>query len=174
MFASQGAVVHFVAQQSLRMQRGRHVQRFVIIVRACHCDEAGSRVGSNHLQKIGEPGSAEASNYVPPFNADVTRVLARACQGLDLGQSVFARLLHCATHGQRPVFEDYAWIIDVITIDGKLLEWAQLGIGKSWRQMTGAEKPRRSPVAEGNSILQQRLTQTGDSKGSQSYHGRDL
>src|SRR3981081_4919430 len=130
------------------MQRGRHVQRFVIIIRARNRDETGTWIGSNQLQKIGEPGSAKAPNYVPPFDAYVTRVLARLWQSLHLRQSVFARLLHRATHGQRPVFEDYTWIVDVIVVDVEFFEWGQLGIAKSWRQMTGAEEARGSPVAE--------------------------
>src|SRR5208282_3070897 len=43
-----------------------------------------------------------------------------------------------------------------------------------WRPMAGAEKPRRGPVAQPQTLLQQPLLQAGDGKRTQRQHWRKL
>src|SRR5439155_2307274 len=93
----------------------------VVIVRAAHDDEMRGRVCADQVEKVGQTRAAKASNHVPAFDADMARVLPGSRQGLDLRQSVFARLPYCAADGQRPVLEDHARVVDVIAVEGKLL-----------------------------------------------------
>src|SRR5215472_6526662 len=52
MFPGQRPVVHLIAQKCLRMQRGSHVERFVIVICAFNYDEPCSRVGTDHLEEV--------------------------------------------------------------------------------------------------------------------------
>src|SRR5258708_20783217 len=89
--AGQRLAVHFVTEQRLRVHRGSHVERLVIVVRAFDAHEARVRVGANRLEEVGEAHTTEVANHVPPFHADMPRVLPDLRQGLNLCQSVVSR-----------------------------------------------------------------------------------
>src|SRR5207302_9147181 len=72
------------------------------------------------------------------------------------------------------VFQDHSRIVDVIAVDGKLRKGSQVGIVELWRPMASAEKPRRSPVAEAEALLQQPSLQAGDGERTQRQHRRQL
>ena len=84
MLAGKRTIVHFVAQQRLRMHRRRHVERFVIVIRASDSNEPRVGVGSNHTEKIRQSRPAKAADDVPAFYAYVLRILADNGQRLNL------------------------------------------------------------------------------------------
>src|SRR5450631_4871131 len=172
--ARERLIVHLIADQSLRMQRRRHVQRLVIIVRASYDQESRRGVGADHVQKIRQPRAAEAPNHIPPFNANMASILPHPRQGLNLRQFVLAGPLHRATHRQGPVFKNYSRILHVISVDREFLERRHLSIRKSRSQMTAPIQTCRCPIAEPQPLLQQRLLKTWNGKRPQSQHRHDL
>src|SRR3954453_18204577 len=68
-------IIHFVAEQCLRMQGRSHVQRFVIVIRTLNTDKPRRAVRSNYTEKIRKPSTAKAANDVPAFHADVASIL---------------------------------------------------------------------------------------------------
>src|SRR5208282_4599403 len=97
-------------------------------------------------------------------------ILREPGQGLNLRESVISRLLHLARHRERPLVEINFGVIDVVVVDGKLVERSEGGIGKRGRQMAGTEQPCRSPIAEVKAGLEEWFLQLRDGKGSQRYH----
>src|SRR5208282_5428087 len=162
--------IHFVTEQRLRMHGRGHVERLVVIICAFNSHEARGRVGANHLQEVGEAHTTEAANHVPSLNANMPCILREPGQGLNLRQRVISRLLHLARYRERPLVEINFGVIDVVVVDGKLVEWSEGEIGKRGRQMAGAEEPCRDPVAEAKAGLEQWFLQSWDGKGSQRYH----
>ncbi len=75
MFTGQRHAVHFIAEQRLRMRRGEHVERLVIIIRAFDGQKARGGVGANHLEKVGDTNTTELPNHVPSLHADMPRDL---------------------------------------------------------------------------------------------------
>src|SRR6267154_4136183 len=138
MLAGQRLAVHFVTEQRLRVHGGSHVERLVIVVRAFDAHEARGRVGANRLEEVGEPHTPEVPNHVPPFHADMPRVLPDLRQGLNLCEGVVSRSLYRAGHGESPLLEIYSGIIDVVAVNREFLERGQVGVGKRRCQMAGA------------------------------------
>jgi hypothetical protein len=153
MLARQGLIVHLVAQQGLRMQSRRHVERLVIIIRAAHRYESSRRIGTDHRHKIREPRSAKASDDVPAFHAHMARVLPDSGQALNIRQFVLARLLDGAAYSKSPVLEIHSRIIDVVVVDRKFLEWRQLGVTKRRREMPTPKQLLGSPVTEAQAFF---------------------
>src|SRR3989475_7309586 len=114
-------------------------------------------MGPDHLQKIRQPRPAKAPDNVPSLDANMPRVLPEFGQRLDLRQRVVSRLLHCAANGEGPIVEIHSGIVDVIAIDRKPGKRREFGIVESARQVAGAEEPGRSPIAESEPGLEQRL-----------------
>src|SRR6266853_2307885 len=139
MLAGQRLAVHFVTEQRLRVHGGSHVERLIIVVRAFDAHEARVRVGANRLEEVGEAHTTEVANHVPPFHADMPRVLPDLRQGLNLCQSVVSRSLYRAGHGESPLLEIYSGIIDVVAVNREFLERGQVGFSKRRCQMAGAE-----------------------------------
>src|SRR5207245_90095 len=54
MLTCERLIVHFVAQQTLRVPGRRHVQRFVVIIRTLDGDKSRCGIGPDHLQNIRE------------------------------------------------------------------------------------------------------------------------
>src|SRR5437879_312193 len=102
------------------------------------------------------------------------RVLPKFGQRLDLRQRVVSRLLHCAANGEGPIVEIHSGIVDVIAIDRKPGEGREFGIVESGRQVTGAEEPGRSPIAESEPGLEQRLLELRNGKSSERQHWPEL
>src|ERR1039457_6357716 len=173
-FARKRLIVHLITKQSLRMQRGGHVERFVVIVRAAHGKKSRRGVGADHAQKIRKPRAAEAPNHIPSFDADVTRVLAEPRQSLNLRQLIVAGFLHRAPHRQSPVLKDHSWIVHVISVDGKLFERRHLCICKSRSQMAAPEQPCRGPITKLQPLFEHRLLKARDGKGSQCQDRRNF
>src|SRR2546425_4550068 len=167
-------IVHFVAQQTLRMPGRRHVQRFVVIIRTPDGDEPGRGVGSDHLQKIRQPRPAKAPDNVPSLDANMPRVLPKFGQRLDLRQRIVSRLLHCAANGEGPIVEIHSGIVDVIAIDRKPGKRREFGIVESARQVARTEEPRRSPIAESEPGLKQRLLELRNGESPQRQHRAEL
>src|ERR1700730_2173750 len=156
------------------MQGRRHIQRFVVIVGTRNRDKARRRVRANQFHKLREPGAAEAADHIPPLDADVAGGLPGSRESLDLRQTVLAGFLNFPTHAQRPVFENHPRIINVVIIDRKFLKWSHRRVRKGWRQLAGAKEFAGSPIAEAESLLQKRLSQSGNGKGSQRKDRRQL
>src|SRR3984893_17782381 len=156
------------------MQGRRHIQRFVVIVGTRNRDKARRRVRANQLKKLGEPGASEAADYIPPLDADVAGVLPGSRESLDLRQTVLSGFLNFPTHAQRPVFENHPWIINVVIIERKFLKWSHRRVSKGWRQVAGAKQFAGSPIAEAESLVQKRLSQSGNGKGSHGHDRRQL
>src|SRR5271157_2502191 len=152
------------------MHGGGHVQRLVVVIRAFDGHEAGRRVSANHLEEIGEAHTAEPANYVPSLHANMPCVLRELGQSLNLRESVIARLLYLTSHRESPLVEINSGVIDVVVVDGKLVERSEGGIGKRGRQMAGTEQPCRSPIAEAKTGLEEWFLQLRDGKGTQRYH----
>src|ERR1700676_2036874 len=157
MLSGEWLVVHLVTKQGLRVQRGRHVQRLIVIVGAFDGDESGCRIGANHLQEIRKSRPSEAADGVPSLHADMARVLPHPGKRLNLRQRVVSGLLHRTGHGKSPLFEIDSGICHVIAIDGKFLKRNYFGVGKGSGQMPGAKQSSGSPIAEAQAGLQQRL-----------------
>src|SRR5207248_8352350 len=125
------------------------------------------RVGADHLQKVHQPCAAKAPDNIPSLDADVPRVLPEPGQRLDLRQRVIPWLLHRAANGEGPFFEINSGIVDVVVVNGKFGKGRNLRIGKRMRQVARTEEPGRSPIAETEACLKQRLLELGDSEGSE-------
>src|SRR5438309_9685457 len=167
-------IVHFVAQQPLRMPGSRHVQRFVVIIRTLDGDKSRRGVGPDHVQEIRQPRPAKAPDNVPSLDANMPRVLPELGQNLNLRHCVVSRLLHCAANGEGPIVEIHSGIVDVIAIDRKPGKRREFGIVESARQVAGAEEPRRSPIAESEPGLEQRLLELRYGKSSEREHRAKL
>src|SRR5947209_1391622 len=102
------------------------------------------------------------------------RVLPEFAQRLDLRQRVVSRLLHRAANGKGPIVEIHSGIVDVIVIDRKPGKGRKFGIVESGRQMAGAEKPSRSPIAESEPGLEQRLLELRKGESPQRQHRAKL
>src|SRR5215813_1632526 len=172
--ASERLIVHFVAKQSLRMQRGSHIKRLVIVIGTLDRDEAGSGIDAYKFEKFRKRCAAEASDHVPAFNADVPRVLLLFGERLDIGEFVVAGMLHGTTHSEAPVFKNHARIVDVVIVDGKSLERRELGSSKGGGKMTGTKQLTGCPVAECQTLLQQRLAKSGNRKRAECDDRREL
>src|SRR6185437_7018006 len=70
-FRGQPLAVVREREECLRMQRGRHVDAFVVIVRAFEADVLRAGVRADAPQKITERRAAPAADRAPPFHADV-------------------------------------------------------------------------------------------------------
>ena len=156
--------IHLVTQQRLRMQRRRHVNRLVIVVRALDFEKARVRVRSDQLQEIRDTRAAKRADHVPAFHADMARVLADLRQRLNLRQRVFARMLHVAFDRQRPLLQIDLRIEHVVAVVGKFLERHNFGIRKCLREMLRTKRRARGPVAETNSLLNQPVAQLRESQ----------
>src|ERR1700724_3117091 len=55
----------------LRMQRGRHVDRVGVALRALEPDVFGARVGADALEEIGQPRAGPRADRAPALDADV-------------------------------------------------------------------------------------------------------
>src|SRR5579862_9553045 len=130
MLTCEWLAVHFKAEQCLRMQGGRHVERLVVVVGTLDIDKARGGIGANQLKEIRKLHAAEIADYIPTLNADVARVLHDAREGLNLRQCVLSWLFHLASHRKSPLVEVHARIRDVINIDGELLERRHFGVRK--------------------------------------------
>src|ERR1700690_1688505 len=82
--------VHFVTHQRLRMQRGSHVDRFVVIVGALDLPKMRARVCSHQLEKLRAPRAPKRADNLPAFHADMPCVLTALRERLDLPQRVLA------------------------------------------------------------------------------------
>src|SRR2546427_12220631 len=131
-------------------------------------------MGPDHLQKIRQPRPAKAPDNVPSLDANMPRVLPEFGQRLDLRQRVVSRLLHCAANGEGPIVEIHSGIVDVIAIDRKPGKRREFGIVESARQVAGAEEPGRSPIAESEPGLEQRLLELRNGKSSERQHWAEL
>src|SRR5438132_13365871 len=174
MLTCERLIVHFVAQQTLRVPGRRHVQRFVVIIRTLDGDEPRCGIGPDHLQKIRQPRAAKAPDDVPSLDANMPRVLPELGQRLDLRQRVVSRLLHCAANGEGPIVEIHSGIVDGIAIDTKTGKGRKFGIVESARQVAGAEEPGRSPIAESEPGLEQRLLELRKGESPQRQHWAEL
>src|ERR1700676_5646730 len=94
MLASQWLAVHFITEKRVWMQGRGHIERLVIIVGAFHRYVARRSVRPNHRQEVGKACAGEAADYVPTFDAHMTRVLSDLRKSLNLGQCVVSWLLH--------------------------------------------------------------------------------
>src|ERR1700681_3807973 len=139
MLASQWLAVHFITEKSLRMQGRGHIERLVIIVGAFHRYVARRSVRPNHRQEVGKACAGEAADYVPTFDAHMTRVLSDLRKTLDLGQRVVPGLLHRSANSQVPLGEIDSRILDVVAIDGKLIEGREFRICERGREMSGTK-----------------------------------
>src|SRR5690348_14202629 len=99
MFTSQRLVVHLAAQQGLRMERGSHVEGFVVIVGTLNVEEFCVWFCADKLEEVGNTRPAKSSDDVPAFDANVTRILRQSWQGLDLRQCVLSGTLDIAADG---------------------------------------------------------------------------
>src|SRR5207245_4831178 len=156
------------------MPGSRHVQRFVVIIRTLDRDESRRGIGPDHLQKIRQPRPAKAPDNVPSLDANMPRVLPEFGQRLDLRQRVVSRLLHCAANGEGPIVEIHSGIVDVIAIDRKPGKRLEFGIVESARQVARTEEPRRSPIAESEPGLKQRLLELRNAESPQRQHRAEL
>src|SRR2546428_8201689 len=147
MLTCERLIVHFVAQQTLRVPGRRHVQRFVVIIRTLDGDKSRRGIAPDQLQKIRQPRPAKAPDNVPSLDANMPRVLPEFGQRLDLRQRVVSRLLHCAANGEGPIVEIHSGIVDVIAIDRKPAK----GVSSESSKVR-AKWPERKSRAEAQSL----------------------
>src|SRR5581483_4484681 len=121
-------------------QRRRHIERFVVIIRAFDVNITGREVSPDTFEKIREARPPKAANHIPAFNANVTRVLPEFRKGLNLVELVIPRLLDGTCYGKAPAIKVNSGVINVVIVDWKLLNWRELRIREGGRKMTGAKE----------------------------------
>src|SRR4051812_30420940 len=128
MSAIERLAVHLVTEQRLLLQKGRHIEGFVIIVSTLDFHVSRRCVCADELQEVADAGASEVANRVPTFNAHVTRVLHYLRKRLDLCQVELAGSLYEAFHRQTPTFKIDFWIDDVVPVVGEFCEGNYVGI----------------------------------------------
>ena len=156
------------------MQRRRHVDGLVIIVRAFDFEKVRTRVRSHQLQEVGDTRAAKRADHVPALHADMARILAELRQRLNLGQRVFARMLHVAFDRQRPLLQIHLGVENVVAVVGELFERHNFGIRKCLGEMLRTKRRAGGPIAEANSFLNQTVPQLRDRERSQDGDGSKL
>ena len=169
MLAGQRLIVHFITEQGLRVQGRRHIQRFVVIIRALDVDKTRRGIGPNHLQEIRKPRSAEAADDIPAFHANVPGVLTHFGRDWNCA-SLYSPGFCTAPVRSASIVEVNARIFDVVTVDGEFLERGDFGVREGGRQMPGAKQLGGYPIAESQSGFKQRFLKFGDGESSDRKH----
>jgi len=136
------------------MPRTRHLDRFVVIVRAAHFDEARRRIRADCVEKVAEPRAAKLPIYIPALDAHVPRVLRDLRQLADLIHRVLARPLHEPFDGQTPGVEIDFGIIRIVGVERELLERGDSRIAERRREMRRPERRLRRAIAEREAVLE--------------------
>jgi hypothetical protein len=148
MLTGQTPAVHFITKQRFRMKSRGHVERLVIVIRILQRYEARCWIGTKRLQEIRKAGAAKASDYIPAFDAYVTRILRYLGKSLNLGKYVVSWLLHGSSDRKGPSVEIDFWIVDVVPVYiGNLLNCVS-----SESAQVDAKWPERNSFAEVQSL----------------------
>lgn len=130
------------------MERRRHIERFVILVRARERQIAGTRVGADKREYIRDARTAEAADDVPSFDAYMPGVLPNPGQGANLLERVGAGIRDQAVHSQPPGAEVDAGIVACVAVEREPFGSDDFGVCEGRRQVRTPEPAGRGPVGE--------------------------
>jgi hypothetical protein len=117
-------------------------------VGALDVNEAGRRIGADHLQELGETHTAKVADYIPTFHANVPRILTKLrqsgsdhcpCQrdailvtlrclrrsqrrGSEIHAESFAPYGHCAVFGQIQVATERVVLVADVALDDSQID----------------------------------------------------
>src|SRR5262249_58514084 len=100
------------------------------IVRATAGDEPGLPVGTDEIEKIGQPRPTKTADRVPALDAHMPRVLDDSRQAANLIECVAAGTRHGATHREGPAGEIDCRLEQVVAVVRKTGERTEVAIGE--------------------------------------------
>src|SRR5262249_42632414 len=108
---------------------------------------------------------AKPPNYIPAFYANMARVLPDSRQRLNLFQGVLTGSLHLPRHLESPALQIDFRIIHIVAVKRELSDRSQFRVSISGCELTGTKPLGRSPVAEREAFLEERVAKLRDGKG---------
>src|SRR5471032_163652 len=139
------------------MQRGRHIDAFVVVIRALETDIFRRCIRAHLLQELRERRAAPASDRAPPFHTDMPRDLLGFRQCVKLWQAPHFRVLH-----QPAYFEAEVGTIDNRSIVNAVerVEWKRprdLCFRVSWRETVRIEEPALHGIVQARHTAEEGL-----------------